>query len=346
MEEVYFKDFTIIPILSSLKRVDMSDEEYFSKKYRDYVSNSRLKNINPSEGGSPENYANPPHLVTNSLLVGSCVHQRLLQPEEFELAPKLSKPTAKLGTCIDAIIKFRKQGFSIYDSIIKASYEADYYAGRLTPSKIHTIIEKGLPYYMAQKSLKGTEITLSDSDYDTVTSCLTSAENNKELMDKLHPTTMWDDDLPSYNEDAMFIDYAVLYKDKCIILKYKMKIDNWTIDSENKVLTLNDLKTTYKPVAWFMNPEYGSFYHYHYYRQFALYGDVLKLHCMMNYGYNINDWNFKANVLVVSTSDPYDSKVFSVNEKMLKKGRREYKELLKRVAYYEMFGYEKEVKFV
>lgn len=70
MEEVYFKDFTIIPILSSLKRVDMSDEEYFSKKYRDYVSNSRLKNINPSEGGSPESYANPPHFSTNSLEIG------------------------------------------------------------------------------------------------------------------------------------------------------------------------------------------------------------------------------------------------------------------------------------
>ena len=53
MKEINFKDFKVIPILDSIKRVDMSDEEYFSKTYRNYVSNSRLKNINPVEGGSP-----------------------------------------------------------------------------------------------------------------------------------------------------------------------------------------------------------------------------------------------------------------------------------------------------
>jgi hypothetical protein len=276
----------------------------------------------------------------------SAVHECLLQPEEFELAPKLSKPTAKLGTCVDAIIKFRKQGFSIYDSIIKASYEADYYAGRLTPSKIHTIIEKGLPYYMAQKSLKGTEITLSDPDWDTATKCIKSLQNNQIIMDKLHPTTMFGDTIPSYNEDAMFIDYAVLYQGRSTILKYKMKIDNWTIDKDNKVLTLNDLKTSFKPVNWFMNPEYGSFAHYHYARQFAFYSDVLRMYCMKEYGYNQNEWDFKANVLVVSTSEECSSKCYAINPTQIKKGRKEYRELLKRVAYYEMFGYDEEVKFV
>ena len=276
----------------------------------------------------------------------SAVHECLLQPEEFELAPKLSKPTAKLGTCVDAIIKFRKQGFSIYDSIIKASYEADYYAGKLTPSKIHTIIEKGLPYYMAQKSLKGTEITLSDPDWDTATKCIKSLQNNQIIMDKLHPTTMFGDTIPSYNEDAMFIDYAVLYQGRSTILKYKMKIDNWTIDKDNKVLTLNDLKTSFKPVNWFMNPEYGSFAHYHYARQFAFYSDVLRMYCMKEYGYNQNEWDFKANVLVVSTSEECSSKCYAINPTQIKKGRKEYRELLKRVAYYEMFGYDEEVKFV
>ena len=125
-----------------------------------------------------------------------------------------------------------------------------------------------------------------------------------------------------------------------------MKIDNWTIDIENKTLTLNDLKTSYKPAAWFMNPEYGSMYHYHYYRQFALYGDVLQLHCMKEYGFTPKIWDFKANVLVVSTSDPYESQCYPISDKLIRKGRHEYMQLLKRVAYYEMFGYDEEVKFV
>ena len=346
MKEINFKDFKVIPILSSIKRVDMSDEEYFSKTYRDYVSNSRLKNINPVEGGSPSLYKNPPHFSTQSLVVGSAVHERLLQPESFELAPKMGRPTAKLGNCIDAAIKYRKQGYSIYESIIKGSDDADYYVGRLTYSRIKSILKAGLPSYFAQKNLKGTEIVLSDSDYDTVTSCIKSVENNSEIINTLYPETAFGDKIPSYNEDAFFMDYIVMYKDKATILKYKMKIDNWTIDTENKVLTLNDLKTSYKPASWFMNPEYGSMYHYHYYRQFALYGDILQLYCMKEYGYTPKIWDFKANVLVVSTSDPYESQCFPISDNLIKKGRREYMQLLKRVAYYEIFGYEEEVKFI
>ena len=346
MKEINFKDFKVIPILSSIKRVDMSDEEYFSKTYRDYVSNSRLKNINPVEGGSPSLYKNPPHFSTQSLMVGSAVHERLLQPESFELAPKMGRPTAKLGNCIDAAIKYRKQGCSIYESIIKGSNDADYYAGRLTYSRIKSILKAGLSYYFAQKNLKGTEIVLSDIDYDTVTSCIKSVENNSKIINTLYPETILGDKIPSYNEDAFFMDYVVMYKDKATILKYKMKIDNWTIDTENKVLTLNDLKTSYKPVSWFMNPEYGSMYHYHYYRQFALYGDILQLYCMKEYGYTPKTWNFNANVLVVSTSDPYESQCFPISDNLIKKGRREYMQLLKRVAYYEIFGYKEEVKFV
>lgn len=42
-KEVSFDDFQIVPIPSSVKRLKISDEEYFSKKYENYVSNSRLK---------------------------------------------------------------------------------------------------------------------------------------------------------------------------------------------------------------------------------------------------------------------------------------------------------------
>lgn len=341
MKEINLKDIILVPILSTLRRVEMSDEEYFSDTYKGYVSNSRLKNINPLEGGSPSLYKNPPRLSTSSLALGSVVHQRILQPEEFELAPKIGKPSAKLGACIDYIIKYRKEGKSILNSIYKASIDADYYANQLTPSRIKYIIEKGLKYYLNSKTLKGNEIVLSDADYDKAIACIDSVSNNRNITRTLHP-----DSAESYNEDAMFIDYAVIYKGKVSILKYKMKIDNWTIDKKNKVLCLNDLKTTYKPVTLFMNPEYGSLYHYHYYRQFALYGDILKLYCMKEFGYNEKDWNFKSSVLVVSTSEPYDSRKYYIDKSLLRKGREEYRKLLKMVGYYEIFGYKEEVKFV
>ena len=39
-------------------------------------------------------------------------------------------------------------------------------------------------------------------------------------------------------------------------------------------------------------------------------------------------------------------KIYLESDKLIHKGRREYMQLLKRVAYYEMFGYDEEVKFI
>ena len=41
-------------IPNSIKILNINDEEYFSKKYSNHISNSKLKLINPKEGGSPE----------------------------------------------------------------------------------------------------------------------------------------------------------------------------------------------------------------------------------------------------------------------------------------------------
>lgn len=51
-------------------------------------------------------------------------------------------------------------------------------------------------------------------------------------------------------------------------------------------------------------------------------------------------------MLVVETLPPYDSKCFYVTNGQLKQGINEFNQLMKRVAYYEMFGYETEVNFV
>jgi len=345
MDQVNLKDITIVPILDSVKRMDMSDAEYFSKHYSTYVSNSRLKLINPEEGGSPETYKNPPHFTTTSLQIGSAVHCRLLQENDFKLAPAVHKPNAKLGDFVDAVIKYRKEGLSIEESMKQASIKANYYKKGLSDTRKKEAIKKGLHYYLASKTLEDNAIVLSDADRETVLHCLESINSNKEILDALHPVNYFGETVPSFNEDAMFIDFAVLYEGRSTILKYKMKIDNWTIDKESKILTLNDVKTTYKPVGWFMNSEYGSFKKYHYFRQFALYNDVLKLYCMKNFGYNENTWSSRANVLVVSTSEPYGTRCYSVSDWWLKQGKREYLKLLKMVGYYDMFGYDTDVNF-
>ncbi len=341
-KQIKFSDFKIIPILSSAKRLKISDEEYFSNKYSDYISNSRLGYINPEQGGSPSKYKVPPHFSTQSLILGSAIHELILQSEEFSLAPKCNKPTAKLGATIDKIKSYRDAGESIYDSIIKASKDCNYYVSQID-SKIPKIIKEGLKYYLSLSNQENI-ITLNDKDWDICNSCVTNVLNNQDIQKALHPIDNFGLELPSFNEDALFLDVIVTYKKKYTILKLKMKADNWTIDEDRKILTLNDLKTTSKNINWFMNQEYGSFYHYHYYRQFALYLMMLESFCINEYGFN-KKWEVESNVLVVNTAD-YNTKLFKVNKEQLSKGKQEYEELLKRVAYYEMNNYNCEVEFI
>ena len=50
------KAIKLTPLMETIHFVEMSDEEYFSEKYADYISNSKLALINPEQDGSPEIY--------------------------------------------------------------------------------------------------------------------------------------------------------------------------------------------------------------------------------------------------------------------------------------------------
>ena len=342
--KVRFDDFKIVPVMDSIRKEEIDDATYFSKPYSKYISNSRLKCIDPNEGGSWEEFCNPSHISTSSLNIGSAVHEVLLQPESFEIAPKMGKPSAKLGAVIDEVYKLRQDGYSIYDAIKVASNNVDYFKNTID-KKIPFVIEKGLEYYKKLYEPKWVhsekeQIMLCDKDWDTVNSCLESCYNNKQIMNYLHPTDIWGDPIESYCEDALFMDFLVVYKGrKCEILPFKLKIDNWTIDPENKIVTLNDLKTTGKSVEKFMHPEWGSFAHYHYFRQMYVYGLVLWYYCQQKYGVSKQaGWKMDFNILAVQTLPDYTSQRFNISRDWLKKGQIEFEMLMKRVAAYRMFG--------
>lgn len=342
--KVRFDDFKIVPVMDSIRKEEIDDATYFSKPYAKYISNSRLKYIDPSEGGSWEEFCNPSHISTSSLNIGSAVHEVLLQPESFELAPKMGKPSAKLGAVIDEVYKLRQDGYSIYDAIKAASNNVDYFKNTID-KKIPSVIEKGLEYYKKLHEPRWVcsekeQIMLCDKDWDIVNACLESCYNNKQIMNYLHPTDIWGDPIESYCEDALFMDFLVVYKGKkCETLPFKLKIDNWTIDPENKIVTLNDLKTTGKSVEKFMHPEWGSFAHYHYFRQMYVYGLVLWYYCQQKYGVSKQaGWKMDFNILAVQTLPDYTSQRFNISRDWLKKGQIEFEMLMKRVAAYRMFG--------
>lgn len=50
MEEIKFSDFKIIPDYNSIHRETIDDDTYFGDQYKKFISNSRLKWIDPTEG--------------------------------------------------------------------------------------------------------------------------------------------------------------------------------------------------------------------------------------------------------------------------------------------------------
>ena len=107
-EEVLNK-FEIIPDYDSVESKEIDDETYFSSEYRNYISNSKLKLINPDEGGSFETYLKGLQSASStSLSVGTAVHEVILQEESFEISDQL-KPTAKAGMMIDRIFYYRNK---------------------------------------------------------------------------------------------------------------------------------------------------------------------------------------------------------------------------------------------
>ena len=163
-------------------------------------------------------------------------------------------------------------------------------------------------------------------------------------MSKLHPTDVFGDQIPSFNEDALFMDYLVVYKGRCFTLKFKMKADNWSINFDDKIITLNDVKTSGHHIEGFMD---GSFINFNYARQMGCYSAVLWEYCAKEFGVSTKTgWKLDANMLVVETIPNHLSGCFNVPREELARGKRQFDRLMKMVGYYNIFGFDKEVEFV
>ena len=47
-------DIQLVPLIDTLRIQKIDDSEYFSEKYNEYISNSRLSLINPEQDNDPE----------------------------------------------------------------------------------------------------------------------------------------------------------------------------------------------------------------------------------------------------------------------------------------------------
>ena len=326
-------EIKLTPLLDTLQLVKISDSEYFSPKYGEYISNSRLGLLNPKQGGSPESFFTgfKDEGFISSLVIGSAVHELVLQNESFELAPALGKPTAKMGAMADELYPvWLKHPIRTAD-ITEASNKINYYKGKLTPDRIKQVNEQCIPYWKARKQLVSNSnkelIYLDDKSRDTVYNCVEALINNPQVQELLHPSGLIDAPI-SLNENALLLDVqAECPNGKTFIIHLKAKLDNFTIDLESDTIVVNDVKTIGKVVSEIDS----NISKYHYNRELAMYLFLLRLYVIKEYG--IENPTMKANYLVVSTVPQYYTKVRAMTKKECYEGLHEFRTLLRYAAY-------------
>lgn len=326
---------------------DIPDSEYFAIPG---ISNSKLKLIDPLEGGSPETYLKGfPKTYNVSLATGSAVHQMLLQPESFILSDYEGKPSAKLGYFIDCVYEFRHKGHTIEDAVYLASEKADYYSGKFTHNIFKKAVKAGLDYYL--RRLRGefseSDIVLPKAQLEACKSCLNSLKNNQSVKQLLSENLL--EPKQFLNEIALFSDIEITFPDgETHTIPFKGKLDQVIIDPEKKLIYLNDLKTTSKSCEVFMGGMYegewfnGSFQKLHYMRQFTCYLLMLQMYCEQVL--NLTDYNYMCNVIVVETTGENRAKVYPINNSYIQYGAKEFKELICRVAWHERYGFDKTIE--
>lgn len=332
------KQIKITPILDSLRLEDIDDDTYFRDYKKEYISNSRLgKLVKEGVEAFFKNEASP---YNPSFETGSLIHQQVLQPESFEVIDSVFKPTAKAGLMADAL--YKSDGtFPTDDEIKSMSYIIGYYKDKLTSNRLKEFRDKAEPYWRdrflyEQKNIPSRfkkRVYTDERNFEILKRCLESLNSDSNIQKLLHPVGIVETPIIG-NEKTILLDIKMEipgYDAK--IYKLKAKLDNFSIDTEENVITVNDLKTCGKPVSYF-DPKY-----YSYQREIAFYSWLLKL--VSKKFYNIENPEIKGNFLVVSTVPEYGTCVYPMTLKLFKSGIKEVKYLLRCVAFFnQVKGYE------
>jgi hypothetical protein len=331
-------EIKLTPLIDTLKLEKIDDSIYFSDKYKNYISNSRLGLL--KTGGAEAFFEGFKPIYSSSLDLGSAVHEMTLQNDLFTICETIDKPTAKVGVIADKIYSKLKGKIPSNDDVCKAAGEIDYFHGLLTPKQITNVFEKCVPYWTARKRFETSYtdskevIFLDKRTREAAQNCITALKNNEYIQEILHPKSDFGEVI-SENEKAILLNVLVEIPElnSKFILRLKSKLDNYIINPMLNEIQVNDIKTLGRILSDFQI----NIDNYGYNRELAMYSFLLSL--VAKKYYNLDNPIVKGHYLVVSTIPQYYTKVVSMTKKMFMEGFAEFKSLLKQVAYYVATDY-------
>lgn len=323
----------------SIKLADVPDDVYFSDKYKNFVSNSKLGLINPKQNGSPEKYIKGfDNSFNSSFVLGDAIHKLILQPEDYFLVKDLNKPSAKMGVIADLVYEKYSKTKDYLEAVKYGIVQGNYYKGSLSENNINKVSEECKEYVLNRDFIeipKDKEaIFLDIRSLDTVEKCVNNVNNNNDIQELLKDSGLFN--TINSCEECVTAEFIVKIGNKEVPIAFKGKVDHYSF-IDNYLLQVNDLKSTGRDVDLFGE---HSFYNYHYYRQMAIYTWLLASYYKQQHK-NIEINNPK--MLLVSTIPPNNCGIFEVSKDHIQMGLAEFKDLMCRVAICEIFGYNTEI---
>ncbi len=298
---------------SSINKLLFSPSMFF----KDYVLKQKEESVDP-------------HLVK-----GKVIHCLLLNPEDFDsefITVPGKLPSGNNRLIVDEIFKLYLEGSdnsltldkyetAIVDLLEKINLHQKLKTDEARVKKILTA--DNISYFEFLKSSQGKTLV----DTDTLNYCKECVESIKENESITALLQLDESDLEVYNEVPVQTDQLINGKFQ---FGFKGILDNVVIDKEKKILFINDLKTTGKPLIDF--PE--SVEYYRYWLQAAVYYSLAYYRYIADKD-DHQEWSIQFTFVVV---DKYNQVYpFQVTPKTMK----EWMERLNKVLLQVVYHYEK-----
>lgn len=322
----------------------MEQQDYYKVGTKEdiTISNSSLTYINPEQGGSPLAFlnffeVNKEETEKQYKRTGILIHKWAEDRKGFCVS-SVNKPTEKLGQVADLIVQQVKEGALHTDELALACAKAINYQSNWKDDTILKNVNAGTDEYVQEmiKCYEDNLIFLTKVESETIDNCTTSIRKHKLANELLF---MVDNDFSNkktYKELEIYWSKEfenLVNKDNigkfAITVKFKAKLDDLTIDFENKKIILNDPKTTSSGAYSF----YKSFESWHYYRQIAFYIWAIKEWAKQN-DIDLTDFTWECNNIAIETSGLYQVVVWRIPQEWIDKGKKEYQELVQRVVWH------------
>lgn len=293
------------------------------------LSNSALNALDPQLGGSPKKFIlffDEEHTpdINKSMETGTLIHQFVDQEDKFAIAD-VAKPSDHSARWAEEV--YRAYGSDpTDDQVINIKNIFKLHNSVKKEDTILTKFEKECWEYLQFLDKADGKVIMTEAMRDKVVNCYNAIKEHEAAYRLLFaPTEITG--LQREKEKQLYVLDVKGYDAKGLI-------DCILIDHENKVIEINDLKTTHTNPYGFV-PALGikdtPFEYRKYYRQLAWYGKLIRT--------KYPDYIIKFNVIVVSTVT-FECAVFQIAISWIKKGLGEIESLVERFKYHEENGYD------